>query len=72
MACICPHTNTRFYQGAASDEVWLDRDLEMVKRCDGVLVTPDWERSSGARSEVEFAKGNNIPVYYSIEELTNG
>ena len=22
-ACLCPHTNTRFFQGAAPDAVWV-------------------------------------------------
>ena len=68
-ACICPHANTRFFQGAAPDQVWLDGDLEMVKRCDVVLMTPDWERSSGAREEHRLALELGIPVSYSLEEL---
>ena len=68
-AVVCPHTNTRFYQGAAPDAVWLEGDLEILLRCDGVIVTPDWERSSGAREEVRVAHENNIPVYANIEEL---
>ena len=68
-ACICPHTNTRFFQGAAPDAVWLDGDLEMVLRVDAVLMTPDWERSVGARAEREFALKHSVPVLYSLEEL---
>lgn len=70
MACICPHTNTRFYQGTAPDEIWLDGDLEMVKRCDAVLMTHDWERSTGASAERLFALKHEIPVFYSLAELT--
>jgi hypothetical protein len=68
-ACICPHTNTRFYQGAAPDEVWLNGDLEMLRRCDAILMTPDWERSSGARAEHDFALKHNIPVFHDLYEL---
>ena len=70
-ACICPHTNTRFYQGAAPDNVWLDGDLEIVKRCDAVVLTPDWQKSSGARAEVEFAVKHKIPVYFSLQDMLN-
>ncbi|OFV81968.1 MAG: hypothetical protein A2Y78_00085 [Acidobacteria bacterium RBG_13_68_16] len=65
-AVLCPHTNTRYFQGAAPDEVWLDGDLEMLRRCDAVLLTADWQRSSGARAERAEAIRVGIPVY--IEE----
>lgn len=69
MAALCPHTNTRFFQGAAPDEVWLAGDIEMLRRCDAVVLTTDWGRSSGARAEVKFALENKIPVFESWEEL---
>lgn len=68
-ACICPHTNTRFYQGAAPDEVWLAGDLEILRRCDAVLVVPDWEQSAGTRAEIEFAQECKVPVFYHLAEL---
>lgn len=64
-ACICPHANTRFYQGTAPDTIWLNGDLEIVKRCDAVLATSDWEESVGATAEVNFAKQRGIPVFYA-------
>lgn len=69
MACICPHTNTRFYQGVTEDNVWLDGDLEILRRCDAILLTPDWTRSYGARAEAQFAVARKIPIFYSIEDL---
>lgn len=70
-AALCPHANTMFFQDAdgCADEVWLDGDLEMLKRCDAILVTPDWQRSSGARKEVQYATELGIPVFFNIEEL---
>ena len=68
-ACVCPHTNTRFFQGAADDSVWLDGDLELLRRCDAILMTPDWERSSGARAEEAFARANGVTVFYGLAEL---
>jgi Domain of unknown function (DUF4406) len=70
-AAICPHTNTRFFQGAAPDNVWLDGDLAILAKADAILMTPDWERSSGARAELAFAHGQNIPAFYDIAELRN-
>jgi nucleoside 2-deoxyribosyltransferase len=68
-AAVCPHANTMFFQNAAPDEVWLDGDLAMLKKCDAVLMTPDWERSSGARAEFHFAAENDIPVLFDIAEV---
>jgi nucleoside 2-deoxyribosyltransferase len=66
---LCPHSNTMFFDGAAPDHVWLEGDLELLKRCDAVLLTDDWERSTGARAEVKFAVSLGIPVFTSIDQL---
>ena len=68
-ACICPHTNTRFFQNAAPDEVWLDGDIAIMLRCDALLLTDDWERSSGARAEVACAEQANLPFFKTLEQL---
>lgn len=68
-AALCPHTNTRFFQGAAPDEVWLKGDLEMLKRCDAVLLTWDWKDSVGVTKEVAYAKHCGIPVFEEFQHL---
>jgi hypothetical protein len=68
-AAICPHANTRFFQGAAADDVWLKGDIEILSRCDAVLTTPDWKLSEGAVEEVGFARSNDIPVFKDIASL---
>jgi len=67
-AVICPHANTRFFNGAANDSVWLEGDLEILRRCDAVILTYDWERSSGAKKEKQFAEELKIPVFYSVAD----
>ena len=69
---LCPHANTRFFQHALPDDIWLEGDLEMLRRCDAVVLTPDWQSSSGARAEVAFARNHGIPVYESVEALCQG
>lgn len=68
-AALCPHTNTRFFQGAAPDDVWLNGDLELLARCDAVYAITGWLASSGARAEVEFAQEHGIPVCVSLEDV---
>jgi len=48
---------------------WLEYDFEWVKACDCLLRLPG--ESKGADEEEKVAKENNIPVFYSIEELNN-
>lgn len=68
-AAICPHTNTRFFSGAAPDEVWLAGDIEILRRCDAVMLTDDWKRSSGARAEVTEAYIRGLPVFTQLADL---
>ncbi|MHC4162550.1 MAG: DUF7768 domain-containing protein [Planctomycetota bacterium] len=71
-AVICPHTNARFFQGAAPDDIWLRGDLEMLGRCDAVLLVAGWERSSGTAGEIEHARQCGIPAYESLAALIEG
>lgn len=68
-AAICPHTNTRFFDGVLDDGVFLDGDLEIVKRCDAVLMTHDWKTSVGATAEHAYAIRHNIRVFYDLPDL---
>lgn len=68
-AVICPHANTRFFQGAAKDDVWLEGDLEMLLRCDAMIMTDDWKRSTGATHEHAFAETEGIPIFYNLADL---
>lgn len=70
-AALCPHCNTRFFDGAAPDDVWLKGDLELLRRCDAVLLTPDWQQSTGAREEMCAAVDAGIAVYYDLADLVN-
>jgi nucleoside 2-deoxyribosyltransferase len=66
---LCPHTNTRFYQNSLPDDTWLAGDLELLRRCDAVLLTLDWMRSSGARAERDFAINEGVSVFTTVEDL---
>lgn len=48
----------------------LEIDIELLSRCDAVLVRGDWERSRGCRREVQAAYERRIPVFWeSLEPL---
>lgn len=46
---------------------WMEWCLTILERCDCVLRLPG--KSKGGDEEVAFAKRNDIPVFYSIDEL---
>lgn len=60
---LCPHLNTAHFDGILPDSAWLDGDLELLSRCDLLVCTPDWRRSTGATAEVAFARDHGIPVF---------
>lgn len=62
-AVICPHSNTAFFDVACPDSVWLEGNIEILKRCDLVVLVDGWENSAGTRREVEVAAAYGIPIY---------
>lgn len=66
---LCPHTNTRYSHGLLTEQFWLDGTLELMSRCDALVLTDDWHSSAGARDEVQKAHALNLPVFDSIEAL---
>lgn len=63
IAVICPHTNTKHFDGATTYEAFLEGDLIMVDRCDLVVMVDNWHTSRGAKGERERAIGQSVPVY---------
>ena len=48
-AVICPHTNTGgFHNLGLDEEIFVRGCIEMVRRCDAILMTNGWTRSAGA------------------------
>lgn len=62
-APICPHTSSRFFDGALPDDMFLRGDLAMLERCDGVVLVKGWEASAGTVAEVQHANKIGKPVF---------
>lgn len=63
LVALCPHANSRHMEGVASDEHFLAGTLELMRRCDAVVLVPGWGSSAGTRAEIEEAKRLGIPVF---------
>jgi hypothetical protein len=66
---LTPHANTRFFHGQGPDQFWLDGTLELLRRCDAVILTDDWRRSAGARGERAEAERLGMAVFENVREL---
>ena len=68
---LCPHKNTAGFGGlpGCPDEVWIQGDLELLRRCDAVWMVDGWRDSNGARREMELARQLGIPILYSREAV---
>jgi hypothetical protein len=65
---ICPHANSDLpvtkSQECVEVKAWLQGDLDLLARCDAMVVLPGWETSDGTRGEIKFAKERSIPITY--------
>ncbi|HPO38693.1 MAG TPA: DUF1937 family protein [Kiritimatiellia bacterium] len=66
-AVICPHLNSAFMSGAAPEETFLNGGLAMLRRCDLVVLVPNWQASQGTAREIEEARSCGLPVFSDIE-----
>lgn len=74
-AVICPHANTAWMDGPQTstneygaacgpgDQVFLDGDLEILKRCDAIILVGEWEKSEGARHERQIAYRYSLGIF---------
>ena len=72
IANICPHTNSAlidFGSEKVPDDFILPAYLEILKRCDAMVLVSGWSKSSGTLAEIELATALGIPVYYDPEHL---
>ncbi len=68
-AVICPHMNSAFMSGAASEKAFLDGYVEIVKRCDLVAVMDaeldmGFTITSGMRAEIKAAVEAGKDVFW--------
>jgi hypothetical protein len=49
--------------GVATDEVFLEGTMELLRRCDAVVLVPNWRDSAGAQAEVAEAERLGLPVF---------
>jgi hypothetical protein len=63
-AVICPHTNSGTMEYDVDEKLLLEGDLEIIKRCDVIVMLPHWEESAGSRAEHELAIQCKLQIIY--------
>lgn len=62
IVALCPHSNSAFFDNVG-DEMILGGCIELMLRCDAMLVLPNSTKSHGTREEIKRAMLNSIPIY---------
>ena len=67
---LCPHTHYHNFdrEGIDYDDI-LRADIELLMRCDAILMLSGWEMSNGAKIEHKRAIEEGIHVFYGVEEI---
>lgn len=62
---ICPHKNTENFEAMTTldHDEFVRRDLQIVERCDAMVMLPGWDQSGGAMVERGHANHLGIPVW---------
>ena len=66
-AAICPHLNSINFEGLNTEQHFIDGTLELMRRCDVVLLVPNWKDSEGTKGEIAEAHKLGIPVFGNLE-----
>lgn len=64
----CPHRNNP--EVGTTDvpyESWIAMDLEVLRRCNYIVMAGTWNESPGCRRELAFAMKLGMPVVYTVE-----
>jgi len=65
---LCPHLNTANFEKDCGVPYaqYLSGDLELLSRCDAILLLEGWRGSSGACIERQYALEHEIPIFSTL------
>jgi hypothetical protein len=70
-ATISPHMNSGFMENSKGlgNVDMIKAYLDVVSRCDAVILVEGWEKSEGSLLEIDKAIEIGIPVYKTLQEF---
>ncbi len=66
---VIPQANTALFDQQFTAEFWISGTLELMRRCDALVLVPGWEESKGTLGEIEEACRLSIPVFETMRNL---
>lgn len=66
---LIPHKNTSNFFGTLTEEFWYEGTLELLRRCDAMILVPGWQGSKGVQAEIDEALNRKMPLFERVEEL---
>lgn len=70
-AALCPHLNSAHMDGLVPDEYFLDGGIQMLSRCDSLMLVPRFTESTGTQAELRYAHQRQMPIYIDALPLTD-
>lgn len=61
---LCPHGNTESFHGTVTEEFWYEGTMELLKRCDAIVMHYSWIHSKGSKREHDYAKDVGMRIFY--------
>jgi hypothetical protein len=71
-AFYCPHLNTAHFDAIAPDVpkyFWREMNLNVLHRCDALLLVPAWENDEATQRDVHYAEEWGIPVVVDVNQI---
>lgn len=66
---IVPHKNTELYDDVQPGTFWLEGTLELMRRCDAVMLVDGWEWSRGTCGEIREARARGLPIFVLLAQV---
>lgn len=66
---VCPHRMLGEMQGLLPEPFFIAGCLDLLARCDIMLVCGEYKTSRGTLAEIAHAEQERIPVFYTLNEL---
>ncbi|MBV8284708.1 MAG: DUF4406 domain-containing protein [Candidatus Eremiobacteraeota bacterium] len=64
---VIPHTNTgSMFTGTITLAFWYEGTLELLRRCDAMILVPGYEGSKGVQGEIAESRRLNMPLFTGI------
>lgn len=65
---VWPHPLGAGLEDAGDEAFWYAGTLELMRRCDAVVLVPGWEKSKGAQGEAGVADIRDMPLFCVADE----